>query len=105
MSAVILALIGNVILNPEYFRVFLAYFIPTVAVVLIMLGRVGLLKAFLYFVRTMSESVSGMTSRASEFLRHKISQISGLIKQLSEDWNVPVNFMFIGSPGDHFLYG
>jgi hypothetical protein len=25
-----------------------------------------------------------------------------LIRQLSQQWNVPVNFMFIGSPGDHF---
>ncbi len=28
----------------------------------------------------------------------------GLIKELSQQWNIPVNFMFIGSPGDHFPY-
>ncbi|MCO6175975.1 APC family permease [Flavobacterium sp. NRK F10] len=28
----------------------------------------------------------------------------GLINELSEKWNIPVNFMFIGSPGDHFPY-
>lgn len=28
-----------------------------------------------------------------------------LIHELSEEWDIPVNFMFIGSPGDHFLYG
>ena len=28
-----------------------------------------------------------------------------LIVELSEKWNIPANFMFIGSPGDHFLYG
>jgi len=27
-----------------------------------------------------------------------------LIKKLSKQWNIPVNFMFIGSPGDHFPY-
>lgn len=27
-----------------------------------------------------------------------------LIRELSEKWNIPVNFMFIGSPGDHFPY-
>jgi len=27
-----------------------------------------------------------------------------LIQKLSEEWNVPPNFMFIGSPGDHFPY-
>ena len=28
-----------------------------------------------------------------------------LIRELSKEWDVPMNFMFIGSPGDHFLYG
>ena len=27
-----------------------------------------------------------------------------LISRLSEEWKIPVNFMFIGSPGDHFPY-
>lgn len=27
-----------------------------------------------------------------------------LIKQLSKEWKIPVNFMFIASPGDHFPY-
>lgn len=27
-----------------------------------------------------------------------------LIKKLSERWNIPINFMFIGSPGDNFNY-
>ncbi len=27
-----------------------------------------------------------------------------LINQLSKDWGIPINFMFIGSPGDHFPY-
>jgi len=27
-----------------------------------------------------------------------------LIKKLSKKWNIPINFMFIGSPGDHFPY-
>ena len=28
-----------------------------------------------------------------------------LIEKLSKEWKIPKNFMFIGSPGDHFLYG
>ena len=28
-----------------------------------------------------------------------------LIQELEERWGIPANFMFIGSPGDHFLYG
>jgi hypothetical protein len=27
-----------------------------------------------------------------------------LIQQLSNKWRIPKNFMFIGSPGDHFPY-
>jgi len=29
----------------------------------------------------------------------------GLIQQLSEEWQIPPNLMFIGSPGTHFIYG
>lgn len=28
-----------------------------------------------------------------------------MIKELSKEWNIPTNLMFIGSPGNHFLYG
>ncbi len=28
-----------------------------------------------------------------------------LIQQLSQQWNIPTNLMFIGSPGDHLMYG
>ena len=28
-----------------------------------------------------------------------------LVRKLSKKWKIPPNFMFIGSPGDHFLYG
>lgn len=27
-----------------------------------------------------------------------------LIKDLSKEWKIPINFMFIASPGDHFLF-
>jgi hypothetical protein len=27
-----------------------------------------------------------------------------LINRLSKEWKIPINFMFIGSPGDHFPY-
>ena len=27
-----------------------------------------------------------------------------IIKKLSKEWNIPPNFMFIGSPGDRFPY-
>ena len=27
-----------------------------------------------------------------------------LIRDFSKEWNIPINFMFIASPGDHFPY-
>ncbi|EPR72347.1 hypothetical protein ADIWIN_2517 [Winogradskyella psychrotolerans RS-3] len=27
-----------------------------------------------------------------------------LINRLSNEWSIPINFMFMGSPGDHFPY-
>jgi amino acid transporter len=37
-----------------------------------------------------------------EFLAIKGTFAPTLIHELSESWNIPTNFMFIGSPGDHF---
>ncbi|MFD2244614.1 APC family permease [Pontibacter ruber] len=51
ISAVLAALIGNAILNPAYVWVFLKYFIPTAAVVFIMLYRIELLILFTYLLR------------------------------------------------------
>ena len=39
-----------------------------------------------------------------EFIQLEAQFGPELIRQLSEEWNIPVNFMFIGSPGDHFPY-
>lgn len=180
IAAVILALIGNIVMNPGYFRVFLYYFVPTVAIVLIMLGRIGILKAGMFFVHAIADAVSDTTSRISGKIMGNIHDINSqqmvfftrgdnlaalnravlyvrrnehtnrikivtigddesviperlasdirfldeaypkidlefvfvkgcftpaLIHELSEQWNIPVNFMFIGSPGHHFLYG
>jgi amino acid transporter len=37
-----------------------------------------------------------------EYLSGKFSP--KLVRELSKKWNIPINFMFIGSPGDHFPY-
>jgi len=173
-------LVGNILINPAYLVVFMEYFIATLLVVGIMLGRIGILKVCLFLIRAVSESVGRATSRFSRAIRHRIDQINSqqvvfftrgdhisnlnravlyvrrnehtsrirvvtvvrdqsevpqrikedlkfldrtypeleieflvlegkfgpeLIKDLSEKWKIPTNFMFIGSPGDHFLYG
>jgi hypothetical protein len=178
--AVLLGLAGNILMNPMYLRVFLIYFVPTLLIVFIMLGRIGLLKATLFMVRRLSESVAGLTGGVSQVIRRKIEEINSqqvvfftrgdrlhnlneamlyvrnnehtnrlkvvtvvqdeseipsrlkkdlkfldeaypeidiefvirhgrfgpkLVQELSEEWNIPTNFMFIGSPGDHFMFG
>ena len=178
--AVLIGLAGNLLANPDYFRVFLIYFIPTALVVYIMLGRIGLLKASLFLLRRISQSIGDTTTALSQGIRDKIEEINSqqvvfftrgdqlhnlneamlyvrnnehtnrikvvivvqdesevpprlkkdlkfldeaypeididlvvehgkfgpkLVQELSKKWNIPTNFMFIGSPGDHFLYG
>ncbi len=39
-----------------------------------------------------------------EFVKLKGKFGPELIQKLSREWKIPVNFMFIGSPGDHFPY-
>jgi hypothetical protein len=167
-------------MNPEYFRVFLEYFLPTLLVVSIMLTRLSLLNAALFVVREALAWVDRKMGGLSATIRTKIEEISAqqivfftkgddiaklnhamlyvrnnehtnrikfvtvmgegeeppprflddvkfldeaypeiviepvvmkgvfgpeLIEQLSREWNVPKNFMFIGSPTGHLMYG
>ncbi len=180
ISLTLAGLVGNVLMSPAYLVVFLEYFIPAALVVLIMLGRIGILKACLFLIRAVSETVGRATSHFSRAIRLRIEQINSqqvvfftrgdhisnlnravlyvkrnehsnririvtvvkddsevsqrikddlefldrtypdieieflvlkgkfgpdLIEELSQKWGIPANFMFIGSPGDHFLYG
>jgi amino acid transporter len=177
--AVLAALIGNAILNPLYLAVFLEYFIPTIAVIAIMLNRIRILKIILNLLKYISNKVQHIVSLGNQAVLNMISNINAqefvfftkdddvavlnkvmlyvteneqtrklkivtvlqkgqkvsrglerdievldrsypdikidfikltgefgpaLIKKLSKEWNIPTNFMFIGSPGDHFPY-
>lgn len=182
IGAVIAALIGNAIMNPAYLWVFIKYFIPTLAVVGIMLYRIELLRALLYIVKFSSKPIRNLLQNKvlkeshirrvireindQEFVyftkgdnvvninkvmlyiiknedTHKIKIVAleneshqvpkhlaydidvldraypefvvdfivmkgqfgpQLIDELSVKWNIPKNFMFIGSPGDRFPY-
>jgi hypothetical protein len=178
--AVILGVLGNVVMNPDYFRIFLWYFIPAALVVSVMLGRVSLLKGGLFFTRNIAESIGGAMAQLTQGFEAKIEEINSqqfvfftrgdniatlnkamlyvrdneqtkrikvvtvikdnrdlppalerdiefldkaypeidiefvavhgtfgpqLVQELEQRWKIPANFMFIGSPGDHFLYG
>ncbi|NVO83348.1 APC family permease [Hymenobacter terrestris] len=179
LISVLVALYGNVQLNPRFLIVFLQYFLPSMAVVYIMLNRASILELvlaaansfahkypgvsrfsrlqvqkatrelhqqeFVFF--TKGDNVSNLNKvmayvveneftnrlkivtllregetyppellkdievldRAYEQIRVDFVAMPGhfgpeLIDRLSEEWNVPKNFMFIGSPGDRFPY-
>jgi amino acid transporter len=179
IAAVVAALVGNILLNPAYLRVFLGYFVPAILIVGIMLSRIEIMRIMLFAIRSISEGIQQRTSRAATAILNKINQINSqrfvfftrgdsianlnqamlyvrrnehtnrirvaiaytdkkeiperlaqdlefldeaypeidieyvevegefgpeLIDKLSRRWQVPKNFMFIGSPGDHFPY-
>jgi hypothetical protein len=180
IGAVGAGLAGNALLNPFYLGVFLEYLIPTLLIVSIMLGRVGLLKVALFTGRTIfsyfDQSMRGVLAAISAKIedisaqqvvfftrgdsianlnkavlyvstnehtnRMKIVIVAAdpsdvparlkedlrfldeaypaidlefvvwegtfgpeLIDELSRKWGIPKNFMFIGSPAGHLLYG
>ena len=177
--AVITALVGNILLNPDYLAVFMEYFIPTIALVLVMLNRTALLKLLLRLIRYFLDPINRFLVKSYKDINRMIDRINDqefvyftkkddvaalnkvllyirnnehtrklkivsvfpegekatenfvsdlkvldreypeikieyiqlhgkftpeLIKELSERWSIPINFMFIGSPGDKFPY-
>ena len=76
MAAVLAGIVGNVLLNPDYFIVFLEYFIPAMLIISIMLSRITLLKATLFVVRTISVSISRFMNRISSGIVTRIDNIN-----------------------------
>ncbi len=74
--AVAAAAVGIVIDQPEYFLVFLYYFIPALAVVMVMLWRVGLLKSILGIVQYHSRWVLQFFGHVSKGIESKIEEIN-----------------------------
>ncbi len=180
ISAVVIGLVGNIIMDFHFLLMFMDYFIPALILISIMLGRVTILNAFLFIARSLLKFfIQRMTSTA-QAIRAQIEKINSqqivfftrgdnlanlnkamlyvqqnehtnrikvvtvvprleevspnlqkdlevlnelypeieiefvplagafgpdLIQHLSKEWQIPPNLMFIGSPGDHFIYG
>ncbi|MCB0444289.1 MAG: amino acid permease, partial [Gelidibacter sp.] len=179
VAGVITALIGNMMLKPEYLGIFVEYLIPTLLIIGFMLYRIPVLKALLLFVKYLTpkgkpvfENIDRRIIRiihrinSQEFVfftkkddvatlnkvlryitinentrRLKIVAVlepskhlpvnlkadvevldraypdiviehieeHGVfgpekIKELSKKWNIPINFMFIGAPGEKFPF-
>ncbi len=180
IAAVLTGLVGNAVRQPEHLKVFLYYFIPTMAAIAVMLYRIPLLKLCLSMVRAAASALIGPLNATAKFVRTKIEEINSqqvvfftrgdnianlnnamlyvaenedtnrikvvtvvndtadvpeklaqdlgfldeaypeidvefvaiegqfgpeLIQRLSDEWNVPTNLMFIGSPGGKLSFG
>lgn len=179
LTAVMVALYGNVSLHAEYLIVFLQYFLPALITIMLLLNRNEILKyalelldgffsgikrfvvvtkrhltkslrkltdqEFVYFTKGDDISILNKVmiyvqeneitkklrivtvlkqgARVSDDFLHDLDvldraypeleieyiQLEGtfgpeLIHQLSQDWGIPVNFMFISSPSDRFSH-
>ena len=76
ISAVVAGLIGNALIDSAYVWTFLQYFIPTMLVIAVMLGRIALLKMSLSVVKTLTASIVGPMTRLTKAVREKIDEIN-----------------------------
>jgi amino acid transporter len=76
VAAVIAGLFGNAVMNPRYLMVFLEYFAFALLVVSVMLGRIIILQACLYIVRSILKYFIGRMTSISRALRDKIDEIN-----------------------------
>jgi amino acid transporter len=67
---------GNVIMNPPYVGMFLEYFVPAVLIVSVMLGRIAILKATLFVVRSAVGNVTAYGKAIGSMLQSKIDAIN-----------------------------
>ena len=63
-------------MNPPYLGVFLEYFIPTLLVVSIMLGRITILQACLFLVRSVLHFFIRRMTGITHMIRSKIDEIN-----------------------------
>jgi len=76
MTAVIIGLIGNAMMNLHYLVMFMEYFIPSVIVVSIMLGRIAILRGILFLVRSMLMFLVKRMTAVSQTIRTQIDAIN-----------------------------
>jgi len=79
LIAVLVGLVGNVLLDPEYVRMFAIYFSGAGAVVAIMFLRLHLLKLVLFISRSFLEKVEGV----NEWLRSRIAKLIDRVNKRS----------------------
>jgi len=78
LLAVLTGIAGNALIDTRYLGYFLTYFVPTVAVVLLMFLRIHLLKLVLTMAHGIAERVHGINQRISEGVQVRIDAINSL---------------------------
>ena len=76
LLAVLAALVGIAIDQPEYLIVFLWYFLPSLAIVMIMLWRIGLLKACMGIIKYFGDWVQRLAGTTVTSIEEKIDEIN-----------------------------
>jgi len=76
LLAVVAALIGNAVEHPDYAVVFLYYFVPTLLFVMIMLGRIRILRVILGMVKNTANWASRVGSETTHAIEAKIEEIN-----------------------------
>lgn len=75
-AAVLVAISGNVNMNPRYLEIFFQYFTPTIFVVLIMLNRMAILKSYLFLIRKVSSHFIHTARTMTRNLHLRIDEIN-----------------------------
>ena len=76
ITAVVIAIVGNAIMNPQYLVVFLKYFIPTFLLVSIMLNRTKLLWWILELIKYIFEPIQNFVKSTNASILHLIDEIN-----------------------------
>jgi amino acid transporter len=73
---VLIGLVGNAVMEPNYLKVFAQYFIPAVLIVSIMLSRITILKGLLFMVRSIIRSLLSPMHAMTRWAKDLIERIN-----------------------------
>jgi len=76
LAAVVVAIIGNAVLNPPFLKVFLEYFIPAFLFISIMLNRTKLLWWLLELIKYIFEPIQNMVKKTNQYILRLIDEIN-----------------------------
>ncbi len=76
VGAVLIGLVGNALMNLHYLLIFLEYFIPAMLLISIMLGRIAILRGYLFLVRSVLMFFVKRMTNTSQAIRNKIDDIN-----------------------------